>query len=747
MDEARFLRKKVKAGRIDAHPTQNAIIVNYEVTAEILTDAGEPMVADAKRCTQNIRVNNLSSGTDIDALASKLMEACSLITPSKFPELVQILTFLLRRSRTKEFKALVKEQKLAPTKQGSLLDHSRTAEVARVSDLDKYMDLLYEDLAEKVRGTSLILQVAQNPDNLEEVVENEAIMGALARVLREDGTKSRELGTNIIHVFFILSSFTDFHHILKQYKIGNLCLATIVREIARYDEWQGALTKKLGKLGRRSEEAKALLEKYNEQCFQQESLLFVAAHLLLNLAEDTRVQIKMKNKGIVGNLIELLERDNVEFLILIVNFLKKLSIFAENKDEMKQADVVQKLVRLVQSPHDALVSVSLGLLLNLSFDKEIRARIVEVGLVSRLTELVGNPDLPQHLMLGILYHLSMEPAARPALFRGDLLEQLHDPSAPMEMVALWVNLALDPECAERMCVDGGLNKLVATAIALDDSLIMKVVHNLSGAVSSETKELFLEEIEILMGHLMSEDAVNEDTTVEVLGVVGNIDVEDFDYRQLLEEYNLLEFINERLLPSAADDDVVIRLIMLVGTCLADEESAELVARSGVVENMMGLLETQRRDDPEIALQILYVFYKLLFHRCSRSMLLKHQSVLRELVEFMSHPNAEIKRICNAALDIVVEVDDGWAEEIRARRFEAHNAKWVEAMQGEPVLDGGYAVDRYPSGNHDQYGGAYDVYDAGDIGHYGLMDGDMGDHLDFDASQYHQGYAAAAQAPY
>jgi hypothetical protein len=45
----------VKAGRIDAHPTENAIIVNYEVTAEILTDHGEQMVADGKRCAQTIR--------------------------------------------------------------------------------------------------------------------------------------------------------------------------------------------------------------------------------------------------------------------------------------------------------------------------------------------------------------------------------------------------------------------------------------------------------------------------------------------------------------------------------------------------------------------------------------------------------------------------------------------------------------------------------------------------------------------
>ena len=60
------------------------------------------------------------------------------------------------------------------------------------------------------------------------------------------------------------------------------------------------------------------------------------------------MQVKMKNKGILQHLLELLDRDNVEFLILVVNFLKKLSIFKENKDEMVQADVVLKLVRLVQ---------------------------------------------------------------------------------------------------------------------------------------------------------------------------------------------------------------------------------------------------------------------------------------------------------------------------------------------------------------------------------------------------------------
>jgi hypothetical protein len=56
--------------------------------------------------------------------------------------------------------------------------------------------------------------------------------------------------------------------------------------------------------------------------------------LLLNLAEDLKVEVKMRNKSIVSLLIRSLERDNFELLILVVSFLKKLSIFVENKNEM-----------------------------------------------------------------------------------------------------------------------------------------------------------------------------------------------------------------------------------------------------------------------------------------------------------------------------------------------------------------------------------------------------------------------------
>lgn len=64
------------------------------------------------------------------------------------------------------------------------------------------------------------------------------------------------------------------------------------------------------------------------------SFFEVSLYLLLNLAEDTRTELKMRNKNIVGLLVKVLERDDEELLVLVVSFLKKLSIFLENKNDM-----------------------------------------------------------------------------------------------------------------------------------------------------------------------------------------------------------------------------------------------------------------------------------------------------------------------------------------------------------------------------------------------------------------------------
>ena len=44
--EARYMRRKVKAGLIEADHEECAIVVHYEVEATVLGELGEPIVAE-----------------------------------------------------------------------------------------------------------------------------------------------------------------------------------------------------------------------------------------------------------------------------------------------------------------------------------------------------------------------------------------------------------------------------------------------------------------------------------------------------------------------------------------------------------------------------------------------------------------------------------------------------------------------------------------------------------------------------
>ncbi|KAK2084756.1 hypothetical protein P7K49_037789 [Saguinus oedipus] len=241
-----------------------------------------------------------------------------------------------------------KKEKSSKPKDPPPFEGMEIDEVANINDMDEYIELLYEDIPDKVRGSALILQLARNPDNLEEL------------------------------------------------------------------------------------------------------LLNVALYLLLNLAEDTRTELKMRNKNIVHMLVKALDRDNFELLILVVSFLKKLSIFMENKNDMErirdinllketdlqilnfllfffvswekyfrsvkdgnryemgslnkrfrspikekvEMDIVEKLVKMIPCEHEDLLNITLRLLLNLSFDTGLRNKMVQVGLLPKLTALLAASKIP-----------------------------------------------------------------------------------------------------------------------------------------------------------------------------------------------------------------------------------------------------------------------------------------------------------------------------------------------------------------
>jgi hypothetical protein len=116
----------------------------------------------------------------------------------------------------------------------------------------------------------------------------------LYSVLNEDMKRSTVLVTNILEIFFCFSSFTQLHHILVNNKIGAATIKIIDMEIKRYE-------------GKYTEDGKADksidIKKDPARLEKQERLLFVCFYILLNLAEDTAIELKMKKQKIVSHLV------------------------------------------------------------------------------------------------------------------------------------------------------------------------------------------------------------------------------------------------------------------------------------------------------------------------------------------------------------------------------------------------------------------------------------------------------------
>lgn len=60
----------------------------------------------------------------------------------------------------------------ANSRNSGKMSPSEQKEKASIRNLEEYVELLYEDLPERIRGSALILRLARFPDNLEELEKN-----------------------------------------------------------------------------------------------------------------------------------------------------------------------------------------------------------------------------------------------------------------------------------------------------------------------------------------------------------------------------------------------------------------------------------------------------------------------------------------------------------------------------------------------------------------------------------------------
>ncbi|XP_048505899.1 kinesin-associated protein 3 isoform X2 [Athalia rosae] len=738
MDEAKFLKRKVRSGNLDVHPTEKALVVNYDVEALILGELGDPMLGDRKECQKIIRLKSLNADTNVALLAKEVMEKCSLIHESKLPEVEQLIYYLQTR-RTNEDSADMSLQPSRPTSsQATNAERNGEVERAVISSIDNYIELMYEEIPGKVRGSALILQLARVPDNLLELTKNESLLSALARVLREDWRRSIELSTNIVYIFFCFSTYSQFHSIVLECRIGSLCMDIIDFELGRYDQWRDDMDKRrrhfesatglsllpiesgnnLDKrsvnsdeiwnadgpldfevkrrsveltgaivdadISRMKEDIEKSRKKFKSLTKKQDQLLRVAFYLLLNIAESTEVERKMRKKNVIGMLIKTLDRGNTDLLILVVTFLKKLSIFRENKDLMADLNVIEKLPRLLHNSNPDLIQSTLKLSFNLSFDTKLRTKMIRVGLLPKLVTLLVQSEIKNKTtILGLLYHLSMDDKVKSMFTYTDCIPMVtdmllvsDDNQIKPELTALCINLAANKRNAQLMVENNILQGLIRRAFRTQDPLIMKMIRNISQHDS--TKESFVEFVGDFATALTQSDS--QDFVLEIVGVLGNLTLPDLDYSQILRRCNLIPWIRNNLVPGKAQDDLVLEVVIFLGTAACDEMCARLMCKADILLSLVELLKAKQEDD-EIVLQIIYVFYQIAKHDSTRDYLIRETgNAPGYLIDLMHDKNPVIRKVCDACLDVIALCDESWAARIKVEKFRSHNQQWLEMVE-------------------------------------------------------------------
>ncbi|KAJ3276056.1 Kinesin-associated protein 3 [Terramyces sp. JEL0728] len=515
--ESYQLKKKIFPGPIDVHPAENAIIVNYTAQAAILGENGQPVAGDKKTCQKvyvefngRIRIKSLNPNSNISSMAQGIVEKCKLIHPSRATEVEQLLYYLQKRNANADDsdKAWLKKQ--IDDVRGNESQETEIMiaqhEPSSLSQIETYIEGLYEEIKEKIQSTRCILQLAKIPENMQALVANESLMSALSRVLREDGRRSMELVTNIIYIFFCFSNFSEFHAVITANKVGDMCLRIADQELTRFN----LLVQDI--------------QKFEER---------VSFHLLLNLAEDLNIEVKMIKRDIIKYLVEMLDRNTPELLLLIITFLKKLSVFQENKDQM--------------------LKYSTKLLDKL----EILRMILE--------------------------------------YKGDRVNQ--------EIMALGINIATVHEYSQIIVGENGLKFLLKRALKTRDPLLFKMLRNVSEHGDLSIKMRFLDAIDEMM-ELLLNSSDNPDLLVEILGILGNLTIPDFDWGKLAASYNLLDFLaavitktlrgtgekSENISQGVEEnDDILLQCIIALGTMANDENIAPMIAQTNILKILINTM--------------------------------------------------------------------------------------------------------------------------------------------------------------
>ncbi|GIQ87136.1 kinesin-associated protein 3 [Kipferlia bialata] len=509
MSMLQVLRKRAKPGVIEIDRMTRSVHVHIDLITEYGDEAGNVVRQEVRKAPpQKLKISTNFGPNDVTRVASELIATCNLLPETRRKDLERLLLKYLKTAD---------------------LDGCVTTAVS-LDNIEEYVELLYETPDDKHEAAMSIFNlIRQDPSNGECIANHPVLVGALSQVLKLDGRSHIALSSAIIHIFFLLSNDEACHPVLVEHRVAEAALRVIGMQRELYKKHVTRVGEAEAKL--RATEAKVLKAKSSKKRTEyearvvthtkaydsdrqrlliltkkQDRMFFAAFHTLLNLSRDPAIEKSLQQKSLVQHLCFLLTRRSPELIILAVNYLKNLSIYSDNLEDMRQSNLVPILCRYVPeagaTQEPALLVPTLRLLFNLSFDPGFRQQMTQTGIVLRLTSMLcqcaererereamgdqmdeddeGEASLSLYVTR-LLYHLSMEQETLGLIAYSDapkcVLTFLRpDHPAYTEAVALTINLVHVRRVSAQILLDASLLAgLLSTLLTTRDSLLAKVL--------------------------------------------------------------------------------------------------------------------------------------------------------------------------------------------------------------------------------------------------------------------------------
>lgn len=683
---------------IDAHPTEQAIIVRFDQspgspsTVNPLKKRASSANVESLSHQKIIHLKEMSPDVEIRALSNVILQKCLFIPATSRSQLEQVLFFIQKRGNPKIS---------ARSRSSSAVSFDRRPLQAPMNvdleKVDEYMECFYgETSAEKNKGAQALYELSKCAQNLTQLVNNETLMMALARVFREDWKKHFEVATNIMNFFVNMSKFSMFHGILLHHKIGSLCVNAMEHETKRYDLWVADMKK-----------ADMETQKKLKVAIRKQAMLLAACvTLLTNLATDISVELKMVRRNLVTLLIKCLQMSTDSLSPLTtatIKFLLKLSIFEENKTLMEQNGTIEKILKLFPIQDPELRKASIMLLFNFSFDSKNLPKMVNGGLVPHMASLIENDNKA----LNMLYLLSCNDDAKAMLAYTDaiqlLMRDVLSGKGSEITKAVLLNICLEKRNAQLVCGPGGqgLDLLMEMSLDSRDLMLIKVIRAISSH-DGPTQNMFLKWIEPLLEIAIREGNDSSESKssfgLECMGAVAELKVAQ--WAKIIQSQSLVPWMKNQLQEGINESEEVtvlreikplqLQIVIACGTMARQLEAARLLVP--LIDTFVQLLQSCQIDD-EFVVQLLYVFLQLLKHKELSARLMTQDSALGEhMIDLMHDANAAVREVCDNALLIMGEHSEDWAKRIAGERFKWHNAQWLEMVERDDNEFVGYNDD-------------------------------------------------------